>query len=97
MMLHAYKHRRCNYVISWAGQRIERVAKACIAHAELAGIKGFSPHVLRHTFASWAVQRRVPIYTVGKALGQTVASTTERYAKLAPDDVLEALEKAARK
>ena len=97
MLLHAYKHRRCDHVISWAGQRIERVAKACISHADAAGIKDFSPHVLRHTFASWAVQRRVPIYTVGKALGQTVASTTERYAKLAPDDVLDAMEKAARK
>jgi integrase len=73
------------------------VARACISHAEAAGIEGFSPHVLRHTFASWAVQRRVPIYTVGKALGQTVASTTERYAKLAPDDVLDAMERAQRK
>lgn len=97
MLLHAYKHRRGPHVISWAGQRIERVAKACIAHAEKAKIKGFSPHVLRHTFASWAVQKRVPIYTVGKALGQSVASTTERYAKLAPDDVLAAMEAAGRK
>ena len=31
--------------------------------------------------------KRVPIYHIGKALGQTVASTTERYAKLAPDDI----------
>ena len=97
MLLHAEKHSRSPYVISWAGQRIERVAKACIANAEKAGVKDFSPHVLRHTFASWAVQKRVPIYTVGKALGQTVASTTERYAKLAPDDVREAMELVGRK
>jgi integrase len=97
MLTHAKKHARSRYVISWAGERIDRVARACISHAEAAGIEGFSPHVLRHTFASWAVQRRVPIYTVGKALGQTVASTTERYAKLAPDDVLDAMERAQRK
>lgn len=97
MLLHAKKHARGRHVISWAGERIDRVAKACIAAADRAGIKDFSPHVLRHTFASWAVQRRVPIYMVGKALGQTVASTTERYAKLAPDDVLEAMERAGRK
>lgn len=98
MLKHA--HRRTNdrgHVISWAGERIDRVAKAAIAAAERAGVKGFSPHVLRHTFASWAVQRRVSIYTVGKALGQTVASTTERYAKLAPDDVLAAMEASQRK
>jgi len=97
MLLHAKKHARGAHVISWAGERIDRVAKACIAHAEKAGIKGFSPHVLRHTFASWAVQNRVSIYTVGKALDQSVASTTERYAKLAPDDVLEAMEASQRK
>lgn len=97
MLLHAHKHARGAHVISWAGERIDRVAKACIAHAEKAGVADFSPHVLRHTFASWAVQKRVPIYTVGKALGQTVASTTERYAKLAPDDVLAAMEQAQRK
>lgn len=97
MLLHAHKHRRGLHVITWAGERINRVAKACISHAEKAGVKDFSPHVLRHTFASWAVQRRVSIYTVGKALGQTVASTTERYAKLAPDDVLAAMEASQRK
>lgn len=97
MLLHAQKHATGKHVISWAGERIDRVAKACIAHAEKAGIEDFSPHVLRHTFASWAVQKRVPIYTVGKALGQSVASTTERYAKLAPDDVLAAMEQAQRK
>lgn len=97
MLAHAKKHSRSRHVVSWAGERIDRVAKAVNANAEKAGIKGFSPHVLRHTFASWAVQRRVSIYTVGKALGQTVASTTERYAKLAPDDVLEAMERSQRK
>ena len=97
MLRHAQHQSNAPHVISWAGERIDRVAKACIAAATRAGVKGFSPHVLRHTFASWAVQRRVSIYTVGKALGQTVASTTERYAKLAPDDVLAAMEASQRK
>lgn len=97
MLLHAQRQTNGRHVITWAGERIDRVAKACIAAAERADVKGFSPHVLRHTFASWAVQRRVSIYTVGKALGQTVASTTERYAKLAPDDVLAAMEASQRK
>lgn len=97
MLLHAHKHATGKHVISWAGERIDRVAKACIGHAEKAGIADFSPHVLRHTFASWAVQQRVPIYTVGRALGQSVASTTERYAKFAPDDILAAMEQSQRK
>lgn len=97
MLLHAYKHRRGDHVVSWAGKSVGRVAKAVIGHAERVGIKDFSPHVLRHTFASWAVRNRVPIYTVGKVLGQTVASTTARYAKLAPDDLRDAMEAAQRK
>jgi integrase len=97
MLLHAKKHSRSAHVISWAGERIDRVARACIAHAKLAKVEGFSPHVLRHTFASWAVQNGVSIYSVGKALGQTVASTTERYAKLAPDDMTAVLEAVRRK
>lgn len=97
MLLHAKKHARSRYVVSWAGERIDRVAKSVITNAEKAGIEDFSPHILRHTFASWAVRKRVPIYMVGKALGQTVASTTERYAKLAPDDVRAAMEQAMRK
>lgn len=97
MLRHAHRHSRSRYVVSWAGEGIGRVAKAFIAHAEKAGLDDVSPHVLRHTFASWAVQKGVPIYTVGKALGQTVASTTSRYAKLAPDDVRAAMEAMRRK
>lgn len=97
MLLHAKKHSRSDHVISWAGEPVGRIAKAFIAHAKAAGLKGVTPHVLRHTFASWAVRKGVPIYTVGKALGQTVASTTSRYAKLAPEDVRAAMEAMRRK
>jgi integrase len=97
MLLHTKKHSRSTHVVSWAGERIDRVAKAFISNAEKVGVKDVSPHVLRHTFASWAVQKRIPIYTVGKALGQTVASTTARYAKLAPDDIADVMNAIRRK
>jgi integrase len=97
MLKHAHARSRSRYVVSWAGEGIGRVAKAFVAHAEKAGLEDVSPHVMRHTFASWAVQKGVPIYTVGKALGQTVASTTSRYAKLAPDDVRAAMQAMQRK
>jgi len=96
-LLSAKRRSRSSHVISWAGQRLDRVAKAFIQAGIDAGLEGVSPHVLRHTFASWAVQKGVPIYAVGKALGQTVASTTERYAKLAPDDIAAVMEAVRRK
>lgn len=97
MLRHAKRHSRSQFVISWAGEGVQRVAKSFISHAEKAGFDDVSPHTLRHTFASWAVQKGVPIYTVGKALGQSVASTTSRYAKLAPDDVRAAMQAMRRK
>ncbi|OEU68346.1 MAG: hypothetical protein BA863_02255 [Desulfovibrio sp. S3730MH75] len=44
-------------------------------------------HTLRHTFASWLVQRRTPLYTVAKLMGHSTLAMTERYAHLAPDNL----------
>lgn len=50
-----------------------------------ANLPGLRIHDLRHTFASFAVAAGAPLYLVGKALGHTKASTTERYAHLRPE------------
>jgi integrase len=47
-------------------------------------------HSLRHTFASWLVQKGQPLYTVGKLMGHKRIEHTERYAHLAPKDQLAA-------
>lgn len=41
-------------------------------------------HTLRHTFASWLVQRGVHLLTVSKLLGHTSTEMTMRYSHLAP-------------
>lgn len=94
---HAKGKARSGHVIEWAGVRIERIAKAFIAHAEAIGLEGVTPHVLRHSFATWAVRKGAPIYMVGKALGQSVVSTTERYAKHTPEDIAKVMEIVRRK
>ena len=42
-------------------------------------------HCLPHTFASWLVQRGVPLYTVAELLGHKTLEMTKRYSHLAPE------------
>lgn len=68
----------------WVSHRWQR---ACAG----AGIEGVTLHILRHTCASRLVQRGVPIFTVSKWLGHSSVKVTERYAKLAPNSLSQAL------
>ncbi len=81
----AKRHSRCDHVISWAGKPIIRIYAAFVRQAQNAGLPGVTPHTLRHTAATWAAQRGVSLFLVGGLLGQTVVSTTARYAKYNPD------------
>ena len=47
-------------------------------------------HTLRHTFASWLVQRGTPLYTVAELMGHSSLEMTKRYAHLAPDTMRKA-------
>jgi integrase len=54
---------------------------------EVAGLPDVTLHTLRHTCASWLVQRGVDLYRVKAWLGHTSITTTERYAHLAPSSL----------
>lgn len=49
-------------------------------------------HSLRHTFASWLVQKGVSIYEVSKLLGHSDIRVTQIYAHLTPDNLRSAVE-----
>ena len=44
-------------------------------------------HALRHTFASWLVQRSVSLYEVQKLLGHSSSRVTEVYSNLQPEQM----------
>jgi integrase len=52
---------------------------------ERAGVRKYSPRIMRHTAASWLVQDGVDLYRVQALLGHESFATTQRYAHLAPD------------
>jgi integrase len=51
---------------------------------EASGVPRHTPHVMRHTAASWLVQDGVSLEEVQKLLGHESAVTTARYAHLRP-------------
>lgn len=59
--------------------------RAWYAGLEVAGIKNFRWHDLRHTWASWLVQAGVPLHVLQVMGGWTTYSIVLRYAHLEPE------------
>jgi len=55
------------------------------AAVQRAGLQNVTFHTLRHTFASWLVQRGRTLKEVQEALGHQTITMTMRYSHLAPD------------
>jgi integrase len=64
---------------------------------EFAGLSGWRIHDLRHAFASMMVNSGASLPIIGKILGHTQASTTQRYAHLEQNPARKAAEDAAAK
>ncbi len=71
------------------GQPLKDVRGSLERACQITGIERITPHVLRHTCASWQVQAGVPLYTVQRWLGHSTIKMTERYAHLAPEHLQE--------
>lgn len=83
-VLHAA--RQTDHVIEWAQQRVYSVKKGFATAAKKAGLKDITPHVLRHTAASWMAMAGVPMLEISRYLGHSDTRVTERrYAHLHPE------------
>lgn len=63
-------------------------------YAEEIGLYDITPHTLRHTFATHALQRKVDLRTVQEMLGHVSIATTQIYTHLATGQLHEAYEQA---
>jgi len=61
---------------------------------DVARLRGWRFHDMRHHAASRMVMAGMSLYKVGKVLGHTQAETTQRYAHLAPGSLVEDMESA---
>ena len=64
----------CPYVIEFAGRRVARIKNGIAATAKRAGVAGVTPHVFRHTAATWMAQAGVDMWQIAGMLGHTDAT-----------------------
>ncbi len=85
-LVEARKAATCNHVIEHGGKPVASVKTGTRAAARRAGLPGVTPHVLRHTAATWMAMARVPMADIALVLGHKSVRITERvYAKYHPD------------
>lgn len=75
-----------------SGKMLNNVKKAWLAVLRDAGIENFRWHDMRHDFASQLVMKGIDLNTVRELMGHSDLKMTLRYAHLAPDNKLRAVE-----
>lgn len=89
------RQRRSGLVFPWKNGRpvcIKTAAGALKRACRRVGIEPVGWHKLRHTFASHLVAKGVPLPTVQQLLGHATITMTMRYAHLAPNALVNAIE-----
>lgn len=73
-------------VVEWNGKPVQSVRKGFAAAVEAAGLdKHVTPHALRHTAATWAMQNGADLWQAAGFLGMTVEMLQDRYGHQHPD------------
>lgn len=72
------------YVIEWAGEKVGSVKKAFQRASERSGIQ-CTPHMLRHSAATWMAEDGIPMSEIAQYLGHESTRVTEKtYARYSP-------------
>ncbi|WP_290957462.1 site-specific integrase [Hyphomonas sp.] len=86
----AYDNRCCQYVIEYGGHHITDVRTGIRAACKRAGIEVITPHVMRHSAATWMAESGVPIEDACTFLAMTPTTFRKVYAKHNPNHLSEA-------
>ncbi len=78
-----------DFVVEYEGRAVKRVSKAfaaAVRDAKLSEVNGkVTPHILRHTAATWLMQRGVDPWVAAGYLGMTVETLIQNYGHHHPD------------
>jgi integrase len=84
--LRRWKRRGQRFAVEWYGEPVTRIAKAFRAVVKDAGLgPDVTPHVLRHTSATWLMQAGTDPWEAAGFLGMTVETLMSRYGHHHPD------------
>ena len=93
----ALERATCEFVIEWGGRQVSSIKKSFREAAGRAKLEDVTPHTLRHTAATWMVQKGIPMWEIAGLLGHSDPGTTARvYAKHSPEyleDAVAAIDK----
>lgn len=73
------------HVVEWNGEPIGRMAKAFRHAARAVGLHDVTPHTLRHTAATWGMQRGADPWALAGYLGMSLETLIRRYGHHHPD------------
>lgn len=83
--LQDYGRGRETRVIHYDGQGIRKLRRSWANAASRAGLTGITPHVLRHTRATWLMQAGIDPWEAAGHLGMSVEMLQRVYGKHSPD------------
>jgi integrase len=83
--LQRWKRMGGDHPVEWQGKPVKRVSKSFAVAAATAKLKGVSPHVMRHTAATWLMQAGVDLGEAAQFLGMTTQVLENTYWHHHPD------------
>lgn len=81
----ALEIRTTDYVIEFRGGPVLSIKRGFQAAARRANLTGVTPHVIRHSAATWMAQQGVPLGEIARYLGNSIAMVENVYAHHHPD------------
>lgn len=74
-----------DFIVEYHGRPVASVKKGFAAACRRAGLEGVTPHILRHSGATWMAMDGVPLSEIARMLGDSEAMVERVYAKKTPE------------